>query len=97
MMSPMQEMPYLRALGDSRATPLPRRNDGNFRWYDATCTPAGCHVDDDPSSQLLVCPCHGAEFDPSKPAAVVQGPTNTPLTNVPIHVNNASGAITVQQ
>jgi thiosulfate dehydrogenase [quinone] large subunit len=75
---------------------LVRLNDGNFVCYDATCTHAGCPVDYDPSSQLLVCPCHGAQFDPSKSAAVVQGPTNTPLTNVPIHVDNASGAITVQ-
>lgn len=70
-------------------------SDGNFVAFDAVCTHAGCPVQYDPSSKLLLCPCHGAAFDPSHNAEVIQGPTDVPLTSVPVHVDSSTGTITV--
>ncbi|HZR43956.1 MAG TPA: TQO small subunit DoxD [Ktedonobacteraceae bacterium] len=70
-------------------------NNGQFVAYDALCTHAGCQVDYDASSQLLVCPCHGASFDPSKNGAVVDPPAPVPLPSIAIHVDSATGAITI--
>lgn len=70
-------------------------NNGQFVAYDAACTHAGCPVDYDPGSQHLICPCHGAEFDPTHAATVLGGPTNIPLPGVPILIDNASGAISL--
>jgi len=71
-------------------------NNGTFVCFDANCTHAGCPLDFDPGSSLLICPCHGAAFDPAHNAKVVRGPARTPLTKVPIKVDKASGAITLQ-
>jgi thiosulfate dehydrogenase (quinone) large subunit len=42
----------------------------------------------DPGSRDLLCPCHGATFDPANHGAVVSGPTNQPLVSVPLHIDS---------
>jgi thiosulfate dehydrogenase [quinone] large subunit len=69
--------------------------DGKIVAYDAVCTHAGCTVDFDRGSGLLVCPCHGATFDPGHNAQPIAGPTDTPLTRLPIKVDSATGRITL--
>ena len=73
-----------------------RLQDGSFVAFDAVCTHAGCTVEWDSSDRLLLCPCHGAAFDPARGAAVVDGPTNQPLAPLPITVDQASGRILLQ-
>lgn len=64
-----------------------------FVAYDASCTHAGCEVDYDSTSQHLICPCHGATFDPALGASVLQGPAERPLTSVSISIDNSTGRI----
>lgn len=67
--------------------------NGNFVAYEKACTHAGVPVYYDGSSHQLVCPAHGARFDPANGGQVVQGPANSPLPRVTIHIN-ADGTIT---
>jgi thiosulfate dehydrogenase [quinone] large subunit len=66
---------------------------GQFVAYDAVCPHAGCTVDYSAAARLIVCPCHGSEFDPST-GAVVNPPATRGLT--PIHVAvDTSGELVV--
>jgi thiosulfate dehydrogenase [quinone] large subunit len=67
--------------------------DGQFVAYDAVCTHAGCEVSYDSESRLLICPCHGAEFDPAHGATVVNGPAPAPLTPVAIRIDSAGNIV----
>lgn len=73
---------------------LVKLSSSAFAAFDAICTHAGCTVQYDDPSGLLICPCHGAEFDPKAHAAVVAGPTQTPLAELPIAISNGTVYLT---
>jgi thiosulfate dehydrogenase [quinone] large subunit len=68
-------------------------DNGQFVAYSAICTHAGCQVQFDPSLKDIVCPCHGAVYDPYHNAQVIGGPAPYPLQQVPIHYNPSTGNI----
>jgi thiosulfate dehydrogenase [quinone] large subunit len=62
-----------------------------FVAFDAVCPHAGCTVGYSEGARLIVCPCHGSEFDPST-GAVVNPPAQRGLT--PIHLTvDATGQL----
>jgi thiosulfate dehydrogenase [quinone] large subunit len=66
--------------------------DGRFVAYDAVCTHAGCTVEYDSTQQQLVCPCHGATFDPAGGAQVVAGPAPQPLAPLTVQIDAQGNA-----
>ena len=66
---------------------------GHFVAYDAVCPHAGCTVGYSPAANLIVCPCHGSEFDPST-GAVVSPPAPHGLSSIRVAVD-ASGELVV--
>jgi thiosulfate dehydrogenase [quinone] large subunit len=75
---------------------LVRLADGGVVAFDALCTHQGCTVQYDRSSGLVFCPCHGAVFDPTHNADVLQGPAPVALAALPILVDKTTGAITLR-
>ena len=59
-------------------------DSGDFVAYSAVCTHQGCTVAYKEGN--LACPCHGSIFDPADGAAVVSGPAQTPLPEIPVKV-----------
>lgn len=70
-------------------------SDGRVVAYSRICTHAGCAVGYNSGAKLMVCPCHGAEFDPAQHARPVAGPAPTALRSIPVVVDRASGNIIV--
>ena len=66
---------------------------GHFVAYDAVCPHAGCTVGYSSAANLIVCPCHGSEFDPST-GAVVSPPAVHGLSSIQVAVD-ANGELVV--
>jgi thiosulfate dehydrogenase (quinone) large subunit len=56
---------------------------GTFLAFDAVCPHAGCTVGYDPTAKVIICPCHGSQFNPSTRAVEV-GPATTGLKKLAI-------------
>ncbi|CAB4777598.1 unannotated protein [freshwater metagenome] len=65
-----------------------RTKNGVFA-YSEVCTHQGCTVSYSPPDKALVCPCHGAAYDPFNGASVLGGPTSTPLSSIKVAISGA--------
>ena len=72
---------------------LVRLANSTFVAYERAYTHVGVLVNYDPATEMLVCPAHGAIFDPAKGSAVVQGPAQLPLPKIGIQIQ-ADGTVT---
>ena len=66
---------------------------GQFVAFDAVCPHAGCTVAYQSGSNMIVCPCHGSEFDP-KSGAVILGPATSGLTPIKV-IKGSNGSLYV--
>ena len=73
------------ALASGEQAMLFRTEKGVFA-YSRTCTHQGCTVEYSSSDKKLVCPCHGATFDPFNGAKAIVGPANMPLPKVKVAI-----------
>ena len=73
---------------------LIRLANGNFVAYNRSCTHQGVPINYDPVTKHMVCPAHGAIFDPAQNAKVLLGPAPTPVAAVKVSVN-ADGTVTM--
>jgi len=58
--------------------------NGTLVAYERACTHVGVSVDYNSKTHMLVCPAHGAIFDPAHGGRVLQGPATRPLPQVPL-------------
>jgi thiosulfate dehydrogenase (quinone) large subunit len=60
-----------------------RPSSGTFVAFDAVCPHAGCMVGYDPAQQVIICPCHGSQFN-AHTGAVEVGPATDGLNKLGI-------------
>jgi Rieske Fe-S protein len=67
--------------------------NGQFVAYSAICTHGGCQVQFNQAGRDIVCPCHGAVYNPYNNAQVVAGPAPYPLQKIPTRYDASTGNI----
>ncbi len=70
-----------------------RTSDTTFATLSNVCTHQGCLVNFNAALQLLVCPCHGSEFDLT--GAVKHSPAVVPLRTYPNSFDAAANVLTI--
>jgi len=70
----------------ARKVVLSRSRTGELHAFSAVCTHQGCLVDS-VENGLILCPCHGSQFD-ARTGAVVAGPAGQPLPPVQVVVHD---------
>jgi serine/threonine protein kinase len=73
---------------DGKLGLLVRLPNGTFVAYERACTHVGVAVEYNTKTHMLVCPAHGAIFDPAHGGRVVLGPATRPLPQVPVHAKS---------
>ena len=76
-------MPFQSSSGTSAI--LFRTRTGVFA-YSRLCTHQGCAVSYDANRALLICPCHGSQFDPNGDGAAISGPTKIALPKIKVAI-----------
>jgi serine/threonine-protein kinase len=79
---------------NQQASLLIRGADGEFSALERLCTHQPVNVNYDVAKQQLICPAHGAVFDPVSGEVIGEGPAKRPLTQVAISVNEAGNITT---
>lgn len=74
------------ATSDGQPAILFRTRNGVFA-YSEVCTHQGCTVGYSASDKALICPCHGATYDPFNHAQVLGGPAPAPLASVKVAIS----------
>lgn len=69
------------------------RADGSMAAVSMTCTHLGCDVDYSPSRDLIVCPCHGSEFDTA--GGNLKGPASRPLRAYAVRIEGGAVVVTL--
>jgi Rieske Fe-S protein len=90
-LTPSQALTYTDP-GSGDPALLLRLANGQYVSFDAGCTHGLCTVEYDTRQHLMICPCHGATFDPAHGGAVLVGPAKDPLYQLRIQVD-ASGDV----